>query len=176
MIFITSPAFTDIFAAKSETLIFSGISTSRTTGAVGFSNPCLPLAPPATTRGEVVFFRLLPDLSLATCNSARSSLSCARRSLLFRFFRGVAVSFIGAPSAICFACSASFNFFSVSSASLLAATRSASAFSTANRSASAFSASILSVSAFSAARRSSSTFLASRRNSSSFSAVFAASS
>ena len=51
-------------------LMFSGISTSRTT-AVGLK---MCAAGPAATLGDAAFFRLLPDLSLATCNSALSSL------------------------------------------------------------------------------------------------------
>ena len=66
---MTSVLFTDMRWASSETVILSGSSTSRTIGAVGFSNLCWT-GLFNTCRG-LCFFFLRPDLSEATCNSSR---------------------------------------------------------------------------------------------------------
>ena len=47
---MTSVAFTAIFCASSATVTVSPTPTSRTTGAVGISNPCRPSAAAGTGR------------------------------------------------------------------------------------------------------------------------------
>jgi hypothetical protein len=71
MIMMTSAALTDIFCASSETEMFSGISTSWTTGAVGRSKPCSPVRVMVTRRCCFGFFLRRPLLSAATCSSRR---------------------------------------------------------------------------------------------------------
>ena len=55
---ITSVALTAIFCASSATVMVSPMPTSRTTGAVGISKPCLPSAAAGTSRALVRRFFL----------------------------------------------------------------------------------------------------------------------
>ena len=67
---MSSVALIDIFCASSPTVIVSGITTSRTTGAVGISN-AWRVGWVRTTGRDFCFLRLRPALSLATCSSSR---------------------------------------------------------------------------------------------------------
>ena len=66
---MTSAALTAILPASSATVIVSGTSTSRTTGAVGRSKPCLASKFAGSARRGLPARR--PDLPLATCSWLR---------------------------------------------------------------------------------------------------------
>ena len=85
---MTSVALTAIRCARSATVIVSGIWTSRTTGAVGRSNPCCVSTLTCTGRRLTFFLRRRAAAPSATCKRmvglARPTTALRRRLWAFR--------------------------------------------------------------------------------------------